>query len=670
MVDKQPDSYRSYSVSNQDEFVVPLRYILAVFRRRALPVLLFIAVVTAATFVVSRSMPAVYESTVTLDLERQTPQATFGQDAFLTTQLNIIRSDAVLRPVVQKYKLDGYDPAAAERHGNASEQEIPVVSNLRVSHPPNSFLILISYRSHDPEQAVSIVNSIADSYLRDRLSVGALSSQVAEQQLAGVKDKMERSAARLQQLDKAAQQGKNSALSSQLMQVENDLVAVQAERDRRQAAEKLFRDGTLDAVQASPQGESLRPLFARMTVEQARVDKLSAQYTPKHPEFTKAANQLKETQDMVEQARKMIAAKLADDLNEIAGREAGLNKRRTELKAELQHLGIQAVDSEAIRREADADRALYQDMLRRMKDPGATAKTPENSIRILDRGRIPRSRVSPDVRTNMLLGLVVSTVLALGGAVVLELLDDTVRDPLQASRLFHLDILGTLPTLKGLRKEGALKQLLTGETSDRQSVEFLNSLETLHNSMLPAGPSSQERIRSMLVVSSGPGDGTTTISAALAVVHARQRRRTLLIDANLRHPGVRETLGAGLDTGFSDVLNTQTLWREALGHSKDWPELDVLSAGAGGVRALDLLALKLPALLAGAAAEYDLVVIDAAPLGAFPESLQIAPLVDAVAVVCAAGRSKNAGVQSALVSLARVKAKVAGLVLNQVTVHG
>ena len=670
MVEKQPDLYRSYSVPNQDEVVVPLTYLVAVLRRRALPVLLFIAVATAATFLVSRRLPAVYESTVTLDLERQTPQATFGQDAFLTTQLNIIQSDAVLRPVVQKYKLEGYDLTATDHQGKASEQEIPVLSNLRVSHPPNSFLILIAYRSHDAEQAANIVNSIADSYLRDRLSIGALSSQVAEQQLAEVKDKMERSAARLQQLERGAPDGKSSGLSSQLMQVENELVAVQAERDRRRAAQKLFREGTLDAVQASPHGESLRPLFARMAAEQARVDKLSAQYTPKHPEFTKAANQLKETQDLVEQTRKMIAAKLADDLNEIAGREAGLGKRRTELKAELQRLGVQTVDSNAIRHEADADRVLYQDMLRRVKDPGVSAKTPENSIRILDRGRIPRSPVSPDLRMNILLGLVVSTVFALGAAVVLELVDDTVRDPSQASRLFRLDILGTLPTLRRLRKEGALKQLLIGVTTARRSVRFLNSVETLHNSMLPAGPSSQERVRTMLVVGSGTGDGATTISAALAVVHARQRRRTLLIDANLRHEGVGETLGMGLESGFSDVLTAQASWREALDHSKDWPELDVLSAGGGGVRALDLLALKLPALLAGAAAEYDLVVIDAAPLSPFPESLQIAPLVDAVAVVCAAGHSKNARVQSALVSLTRVKAKVAGLVVNRVRVHG
>ncbi len=664
MSEKQTDVYRSYSLS-QDEQVVPLSYFLAVLRRRALPVLAVIAVGTIGAYAISRSLPALYESTVTLDLERQSSLAPFGQDAFLTTQINIIRSDAVLRPVVEKYKLDGYDPAANQQ-GGAAGQEIPVLTNLRVTHPPNSFLILIAYRSTSPEQAADIVNSIADSYLRDRLSVGALSSQVAEKELAAVKERMDRSTARLEQsASKAVPQGKSSALQGQLVQVDNELAGVAAERERKQSAEKVFRDGSLEAVQASPLADPFRGLLVKLAADQAQFDKMSADFTPKHPNYKKAETQLKETQGLVDQSRKSIAANLGDEVKKLVAREATLSTRKSELTAELQKAGVPTVDTDSLRREADADRALYQDMLRRVKDPAVTAKTPENSIRLLDRGRIPRYAVSPDVRTNVLLGLVLSTLLAVGGAVILELADDTVRDPSRAARAFRLDILGTLPFSNALRKGGALREVLAGRSGDKQSTRFLNAVETLHNSMLPVAPTSQERVRSLLVVSSTPGDGATTVGAALAVVHARQRRRTLLIDANLRHPGIHDALGVEQGNGFSEVLSAQASWRDALRHSKDWPDLDILTAGGSGARALDLLALKLPPLLAGAAGEYDLVVIECAPLDPFPESLQIAPLVDAVAVVCAEGRSKNARIQAGLVSLARVKAKVSGLVLNQ-----
>jgi capsular exopolysaccharide synthesis family protein len=186
----------------------------------------------------------------------------------------------------------------------------------------------------------------------------------------------------------------------------------------------------------------------------------------------------------------------------------------------------------------------------------------------------------------------------------------------------------------------------------------------LRNSILLAN--FDRRYRSLLVTSASPGEGKTTTAANLAAAHAEQGKRTLLIDGDLRRPSVHRNFDLPSVVGLSNALLGEISWREAVIQPEAVPNLYILPAGPPSRRASDLVGRGLTEVLEEAAAEYDLVMLDAPPLLGFAEPLQMATAVDGVVVVARAGQTSRKAVASVLATLNRLRAKVVGVVLNEV----
>jgi capsular exopolysaccharide synthesis family protein len=193
---------------------------------------------------------------------------------------------------------------------------------------------------------------------------------------------------------------------------------------------------------------------------------------------------------------------------------------------------------------------------------------------------------------------------------------------------------------------------------------YEEAVRTLRDSILL--PKGDQRPKSLLVTSATPREGKTTTAVHLAVVHSQQKRKTLIIDADLRRPGVYQHAGISNDRGFSNVVNGDGEWRDLLQTPEGLPHLDVLPAGPPSRRAADGVGEVLKRLLKEAETDYDLIICDAPPLLGFAESLQIAALVDGVVVVALAGQTERTAVASVLSSLKRLNANVIGLALNEV----
>jgi capsular exopolysaccharide synthesis family protein len=193
---------------------------------------------------------------------------------------------------------------------------------------------------------------------------------------------------------------------------------------------------------------------------------------------------------------------------------------------------------------------------------------------------------------------------------------------------------------------------------------FEEAVRTLRDSILLSDPS--QRPRSLLLTSATPREGKTTTAVYLALAHSDQKRKTLLIDADLRRPGIHTRLGLENKEGLRDVITSDADWHGLLHKLEGHPDLDTLVAGRSSQRAADRLGAVLEQLLEQATKEYDLVIVDAPPLLGFAEPLQMATVVDAVVVVTLAGQTNRNAVRSVLTSLKRVKANVIGIALNEV----
>ena len=183
-----------------------------------------------------------------------------------------------------------------------------------------------------------------------------------------------------------------------------------------------------------------------------------------------------------------------------------------------------------------------------------------------------------------------------------DVLDNTVRDPEQIQKGLKTEVLGSLPLVKHWRGHvpPALAHCLLQPTASKsgsnppgasgQAAAFEEAVRTLRDSILLSDLG--RRPRSLLITSATPREGKTTCSVHLAIAHSLQKRRTLLIDADLRRPGVHNRFGITNDRGLSTVVSGDAEWRDVLQKTEAYPDLDILPAGPASRRAADRLGVR------------------------------------------------------------------------------
>ena len=396
------------------------------------------------------------------------------------------------------------------------------------------------------------------------------------------------------------------------------------------------------------------------------------QFGTNHPEYKKAAGQVAEVQRLLEVTTQNIRQRVEIEYNEAGRREAMLQKAVQETKAEFDRLNARSFEYQSLKREAEADKSLYEELVRKIKEAGINASFQNSSIRIADPARPAVKPVFPNLKLNVLLAFLFSSLLAVGMAVLSDVLDNTVRDPEQATRILKTAVVGSLPVVKPWRgRLGPVPTLGTAHalvpaaaSGDRALTGYDEAIRTLRNSILLTD--FDRRLRSLLVTSASPGEGKSTIAAHLAASHAEQGHRTLLIDGDLRRPSVHRRFEVSGALGLSNVLVAELPWQEAVIKLPNLCDLDILPAGPPSRRAADLVGRGLQQLLEEAAEQYDLVILDAPPLLGFAEPLQMATVVDGVVVVTRAGETNRKAVASVIATLNRLRASVVGVVLNEV----
>jgi polysaccharide biosynthesis transport protein len=665
----------------------PLSHYLWILRRQRWKILAFVLICMILTGAVTQRLTPVFEATATVDIDRQTPQGIVGQesarsmtndaDQFLATQLRLVQSDSVLRPVALKYQLlqkEGQPPRSAEA---------PVtLKNLKVVRPPNTYLLLVSYRSPDPRLAADAANAIAQSYLDHtyniRLSSSASLSRFMERQLEELKTKMEGSSLALSRFERELNvinpEEKTSILSARLLQLNTEHTTAQTDRLRKESAFRSSQGGTLEAAQVSTQGEALKKVMERVYEVRERFAEVKAHFGAGHPEYRRVSAQLAELEKQLDHARANIASRVGIEYREATEREQMLERAVGQTKREFDRLNAHSFEYQSLKREAEADKKLYEELVRKIKEAGINAGFQNSMVRVADPARPPAKPVFPSLGMNLALAFVLSSLTAVGLAVVGDALDDTIRDPEQVPQSLATEVVGSLPVVRNWRgrlglasrseEEGGLIAL-AGHTKPEQDLTgFGESIRSLRNSILLTDL--DRRYRSLLVTSATPGEGKSTTAAHLAIAHAEQGYRTLLIDGDLRRPSVHRRFGLPLGNGLSNALLGELPWKESLVRLDKIPNLEILPAGPPSRRAGDLVGRGLDELMQEASMDYDLVVLDAPPLLGFSEPLQMASLVDGVLVVARAGKTSRKSVQAVLTTLQRLRAHVIGLVLNGV----
>jgi len=610
-------------------------------------------------------------------------------DQFLATQIRLIQSDSVLRPVAEQFALLGQEEH--QRNPNSAKTQQAAVApislgSLRVIRPASTYLLLLSYRSPDPRLAADVANAIANSYLAHtydiRIRSSSMLSSFMEKQLDELKAKMEKSSMALSQfekdLDVVNPEEKTNILSARLLQLNTEYTNAQADRVSKEAAWNAMKSGSLEAAQVSSQGASLGQLNDALNQARQHFALVKATYGSTHPEYRKAAAALAEVQGQFESARTNIAGRIEVEYREALNREQMLQQTVAETKAEWDGINSQSFQYQQLKQEADADKSLYDELIKKISEADINSGFQNNNIRIADLARPPAGSVFPDLKFNVMMAFLFSSLLAIGAVLLQDSLDTTLRDPGEASRYLGTDVIGTMPVDRLAAKLPKVTPTLVNtailaKTSQngsrkgyyRSTSDFEEAVRTIRNTILLSD--FEGRLRSLVLTSAAPSEGKTTIAAHLAIANADRGKRTLLVDGDLRRPSLHTRFGINPQVGFSNVLTGDLFWQDVVVPVVGRPNLTLLPAGLGSHRAADLIGPRLSPLLDEFAKEFDLVILDSPPLLGFAECLQMATAADGVLIISRAGETKRKAVAEVISVLSRLRANIVGIVLNQVS---
>ncbi len=301
-------------------------------------------------------------------------------------------------------------------------------------------------------------------------------------------------------------------------------------------------------------------------------------------------------------------------------------------------------------------RASYATLL------GYSSADASNRISIVESAVPSTNAVGPRTLLNTLLALAIGLAAAFAVAFVVEQLDDTVKDPETVQEITGLSTLGTITRLKSQRGRSEIYRLVALLYPRSSAAEAYRALRSNVEFASVDAP-----VRSLLVTSSTRAEGKTTTSCNLAVVFAQAGKRVLLVDADLRRPGVHVMFNTANETGLTTLLRESSTSIDSVAQETEDPNLRVITTGPLPPNPAELLgSMRMRSVVASLLASADIVIFDSPPVHSLADAAVLSSLVDGTLVVVSAGRSRRRWIQITMQTLLRAGANVLGVVLNRV----
>jgi len=633
------------------------------------------------------------------DFQESAPD--YDYDIALETQAAILRSDALAMKVIEAMHLDqdrrftSFNRSSVSDTIRTAEMEPDPAkaagllgtlrSGLTVKLVRSSRLVQVSYTHPDPRLSTELANTLVRTFIeenfRTKYESVTQTSEWLSKELADLQLRVQTSEEKLVRYQKDHSilgiDEKQNIVTAKLDELNKELTAAQTDRIQR---ESNYRQG----VASDPAGfgktsiQGMSSLLDKLREKEADLNTQYAQATTQfgsgYPKVVELSNQLKQVRTEIRLEETRMQARLQDEYLAAAGREKLLTSAFDEQKKQANQLNESAIEYSVLKRDAESNRQLYQSLLQRLKEAGVTAGLRSSNIRVVDIARVPTSPVTPDIPRNLALGLL----LGLGGGIALafmiESLDRSVRDMDQVTAISTLPALGMIPLQ--LSSNGDLRKRLNAVsigmgnsdslslvTYARPKSQAAEAYRALRTSILLSAFGAPPKV--ILVTSPLPQEGKTTISANSALVLAQRGSRVLLVDADLRRPGLERMMGIRSKGGLSTLISGVDKVEDVIVQFSKVPNLWILPSGPIPPQPAELLGSSvMKDHIARWRDEYDHVIIDTPPCLSVTDAVVLSADVDRVLLVARAGQTTKPALRRACDLLLQVNAKVMGVVLN------
>ena len=537
----------------------------------------------------------------------------------------------------------------------------------------NSQIVEIHYTSSDPEFAAQAANAVAKAYIQQNAEFKFSTSKDAadwlSERLAEQRKAVEASESALQAYKEktggvSITDGASNIVVQRLTELNSALTKVKTERINKEAAYNQLK-----AAEATGDIESFPTILANEYVQKLRTDlsdlqgkqvQLADRYGERHAEVIKNRRAIQQAEAKLRAELGKIVESVRSEYQAALGQEQSLQGALDTQKGEALSLNRKGIEYGVLAREAESNRQIYESLMQRTKETGITSESRTTNIRIVDPAEVPRGPISPNVGRELEVSFATGLFFAVAIAFGLEDLDNRIKSPQELKAHLGIPFLGLVPSV-GKDKSTGGDPLL----SRNVPANFAEAFKSIRTNVLFS--SAEDGMRSVVVTSSGPGEGKSIVSANLAVALAQAGQRVLLIDGDMRRPRVHEIFGTEQEPGLSNILTGVSKSADAIRRCPTVHGLWLLSSGHIPPNPAELLGSHRFRDFIGSLEEhFDWVVIDSPPVLVVTDSSIVANSAAGVVFVVGSDKTSRQAARTAVEQLDAANARIIGSVLNRV----
>jgi capsular exopolysaccharide synthesis family protein len=380
---------------------------------------------------------------------------------------------------------------------------------------------------------------------------------------------------------------------------------------------------------------------------------------PEHPEMVALRAQITALDEEIAKETSGLENSRANsaraDYQAALSAENALRAKVSQLKQQVLNLRGRSIQYAILQRDVDTNRALYDALLQRYKEIGVAGGIGASPVSIVDRADVPRAPFKPNAVLNVLIGIVIGFLAGIVAAVGFDFLNDTIRNAADVRNKLRLPFLGAIPKRTTNAKRTALLEQLDDPTSPAAEsyATLATSLRFTTDEGFP---------RAFVVTSARAGEGKTSTALALAHHLAELGKTVLLIDADMRKPSFK---GTADERGLTTLLTSEQPLAANVTRTK-YPNLSLLQCGAEPPSPASLLAsARFRAVISEACDQYEIVIVDSAPLLGLADAPLIASVVTSVLLVVESGRTRTSAATEAIHRLKAAGATILGVALTK-----
>ncbi len=609
-----------------------------------------------------------YSATATLYIQSQSRQSVgnsnlvganswMEEEKFYNSQAQIIRSRAVMQEVVDRLKLQEH-----EGFRGAKDPAQILMGMVKVDVVRDSALFRVTVTGPFKGEVADWANKVAEVYADQNLRaaqefVGKANKEMTEkvrQMQEQYNQQQQQYSSALTRSDSYFPENQKEILDKRIEALELKLndVRVQETALSAQIGQMQYwvnSGGNPLSIPTVAQDPTVQELARQYVEGEREMGRLQAKFTPQHPEVQKKQRELSGLKERISAQAQIVLLGYKNQYGALRGEETNLNGELSALKRQGVSYAETASASETMATSSASIKKYIDLIYDKMRELDVAGNLLSNNIRLVERAVPPEAPVKPNKKLNLSLALLFGFLGSVGSLVTYQYLDTRVRSVEDIEQALGQSLLTMIPN--------------AAEETERSAVE---AFQTLRTALLYASQNKQKNV--LLITSANPREGKSTVAVNLANILSAGGDRVLLMDCDLRRPSLHRKLHQkdSPSRGITHYMANRDSRLEDHLVAKN-PSLWLFFAGPVPPNPPELFSMKrFEELVERVRKDYDWVILDSPPCLSITDAQILAILADLVIVVARYKSTQKPLLERALVSLERVKAQVAGVVLNDV----